>query len=486
MTDFSQELSRLTKNFKDLGNATVNGITTLLNLGANGAKTLQVGLIACYWALAAGIQVGWLPLVPKVIERFFSVPTFVEWAGSRMIELLDPTKYSLAKIAIDLSKNFSYPILKMATKIPVLGGLFTSAMLPYTVGTVIGLLFVSNLVQVFNEQYKVVNQQLNSLKQTKKKEYDEINGYDLVLMSDLRDKNSNHAEPYKLYLSEDGNYIARDLAGKVHQSALPKDIGDLNNLELKLNNPEFESVKAKILDYTSKQGHTVKGNLLRYLQFYAMTVASTGFADANKAFPMRLILSVGAPSCAFLVGCLCGIQPAIALSYAVKLSWAGWALPYGVIGALGAVQKGASSIYETWWPEDHNKNRADKAKREKQEALLEEQRLDATGDKGYRLTDEPNLGQFTNNQYAGDPQNVAAQKEAERLEKRRLALEAHYSRCPVPGKTAQEAAQEALQPRPVPVVMSRVTPSVEPSTANLGLQPDNTATNKDSNRPSFD
>lgn len=481
MTDLNTGLSRITKNFKDLFEFGFNGIQKFFNLGAIGTQYIQAGLIACYWGLAAGIQIGFLLFVPKAIEKFLSMPKFVEWLGNRTLELFDPAKYSTAKIFIDLGKNLSYPILNAATKIPVLGGLFTKAMLPWTVGTVIGVLFVSNLYQVINEQYKVVCQQLNSLKQTDKKRYDEINGYDLVLMSDLRDNNSINAEPYKLYLSEDGNYIARDLAGKVHQSALPKDIGDLNNLELKLNNPEFESVKAKILDYTSKQGHTVKGNLLRYLQFYAMTVASTGFADANKAFPMRLILSVGAPSCAFLVGCLCGIQPAIALSYAVKLSWAGWALPYGVIGALGAVQKGASSIYETWWPEDHNKNRADKAKREKQEALLEEQRLDATGDKGYRLTDEPNLGQFTNNQYAGDPQNVAAQKEAERLEKRRLALEAHYSRCPVPGKTAEEATQEALRARPVPVTFTPVSSPVEPFVANPGQQ----SSNKPTDKPGF-
>lgn len=495
MEGFKEELSRITKNFKDLFEFSRSGIEKLfnLNLGSKSIKVLRSLGSVVHWGVAAVIQLGFMPfvstIVPKAIEKFVFVPKLFEWAGNGIITLFNANNIVVTGIFIPLRKHFIYPLLYTVSQLPLVGWLFTKAMLPWTVGTVIGVLFVSNLYQVFDEQFKVVSQQLNSLKQTNKKEYDEINGYDLVLMSDLRDNNSINAEPYKLYLSENGNYIARDLAGKVHQGILPKDI-DLKNLDEKFNNPEFKSVKSKILDYTSKEGHTVKGNLLRYLQFYGMMVANTGFADANKAFYMRFALSLGASSSAFLVGCLCGIQPAIALSYAVKLSWAGWALPYGVIGALGAVHKGYASIYETWWPTDHNKARADKRALEKQEALLEQQRLDATGDRGHRLTDEPvPRSSLTNNQGATPsdltPEALAAAKEAEKLEKRKQVLKALYERSPMPGKTTEEAVQEALRARPVPVTFTPVSPREEPPVANAGQQPDNKDKSKPSDKPGF-
>lgn len=470
MAGFNEEFSRIAKNFKDLAEFGINGIQKLFNFGAKGSKLTQTGLIGLYWGVAAILQVAFAPWLFSKL-------------GNGVLALANSDSI-LMKFAIQTVGNFSYRTLSLLEHLPVVGTLFSKAYLPWAVTGVIGVLFASNLLQVINEQNKTIRQQLNSLKQINKKAYDEINGYDLVLISDLRDNNVINAEPYKLYLSNDGKYIARDLNGKVHQSSLPKNLVDLTDLDEKLNNPEF---KSKVLDYTSKEGHTVKGNLFRYLQFYATTVASTGFEEAVKASSMRFVLSMGVPAFAFFFACLCKVQPGIALSNAVWLSVAGWALPYGAIGALGAVHKGYTSIYETLWPIDHNKARADRAKLEKQQALEEEQLLDKKGDRGHRLTDEPNLGQFTNNLNTDpNPLEAAAQKEAESAEKRRLALEAHYSRHPVVGKTPQEAAQEALQPRPVPVVMSRVSPVVEPVVANAGQQLDNTATAQPGQKPSFD
>lgn len=78
---------------------------------------------------------------------------------------------------------------------------------------------------------------------------------DFLLKSNLRDNDPENAEPGKLYLANDGSYIARDHKGIVHQDTLPQNAGiNLNNLESNLNNPAFKNA---ILDITSKKEHTL-------------------------------------------------------------------------------------------------------------------------------------------------------------------------------------------------------------------------------------
>lgn len=399
MTDFNAESSRITKNFEDFFNVSLNAAKKLFNFGVTGTKALQVGSIGLYWGVAALVQVAFAPM-------FFS------WLGNSVLSLANSNSI-LAKLVIQLGKDFSYFVLRSAMKIPLVGGLFSQAVLPWVVTGVIGVLFASNLYQVINEQNKVIRQQVSQLEQQAKDNPD--------------------------------------------------------NLELQQQLAEIKTS-------------------LGYLKFYALTVASSGFVEANKAFPMRFVLSIGVPAFTFYFGCLCGVQPGIALSTAISWSWAGYILPYGVIGALGAINNAACSIKEIISPVDHNKVRTDKAALEQQQALLEQQGLDSGVDRGNRLTDEPPVvtSQPTNNSDATPPDMTPEEaKEAEELENRRQVLEAVYRRNPIPGKTAEEAAQEALQRRPASVTFTQVSPPVEPSVANAGQQPANTDTAKPSDKPAF-
>ena len=83
-------------------------------------------------------------------------------------------------------------------------------------------------------------------------EYTILFEYDLVLMSDLPEQNPEKAAPYVIYLSETGNYVVRDLDGKVQHGQFEKNKIDLSYLSKRLGNSDF---KNKILSIISNESH---------------------------------------------------------------------------------------------------------------------------------------------------------------------------------------------------------------------------------------
>ena len=78
-------------------------------------------------------------------------------------------------------------------------------------------------------------------------------GYTLVLMSTLPENNRKKAEPGKIYLADNGDYIVRGLNGKVHKGKIDTREINFQNLDTKLTNNNF---KQKILEITNLFGHT--------------------------------------------------------------------------------------------------------------------------------------------------------------------------------------------------------------------------------------
>lgn len=129
-----------------------------------------------------------------------------------------------------------------------------------------------NYIRVLHEEYKGIYQHMllgdNQELRTKKfsdefhnelyKDLEDrikqtLYGYDLELMSQLPDNDINNAQPGKIYLSEHGNYAVLDSKGKVQKGSLSDSSLDLKNLANRLND---EMLKKKILEITSKAGHT--------------------------------------------------------------------------------------------------------------------------------------------------------------------------------------------------------------------------------------
>lgn len=81
--------------------------------------------------------------------------------------------------------------------------------------------------------------------------------YELALMSEIK-KDENRAEPYKIYLADDGSYVVQDRFDheKLHRGKLPPSI-KLDNLQSRLTDPDL---KQAILEVTSNRDQTHWGD----------------------------------------------------------------------------------------------------------------------------------------------------------------------------------------------------------------------------------
>ncbi|OGV28801.1 MAG: hypothetical protein A3E88_06055 [Legionellales bacterium RIFCSPHIGHO2_12_FULL_35_11] len=103
-------------------------------------------------------------------------------------------------------------------------------------------------------------------------------GYDLDLMSSLPNGDPNQAKQGKIYLSGNGVYVVRDVAGIVHRGQLEFAI-NLEQLEQKINEPAF---KAVILEKTSRAvGYTISNECFN-VELNALAKAGFNNLDIDK------------------------------------------------------------------------------------------------------------------------------------------------------------------------------------------------------------
>lgn len=201
------------------------------------------------------------------------MPVFFYCTAQAVINMANTNNW-LINFFIELSKKISIKSLVWMEQLPIIGGLFTPTVLPWVVKLAIGILFISHCQQTWDEQLKIVNQQLR------------------------------------------------------HQGQ--QDIG-----------------------------------VIQYCTLYIKTL----FAQNEKNFAMRFLLSLGVPTFYFLFSCLSGVSPVIALSNATWLSAIANLVPYGLAGTgnslLGIAEPVFSGIAKlsewfvqakAWWNATPNPN----------------------------------------------------------------------------------------------------------------------------------
>jgi hypothetical protein len=347
------EAKRIGANFVELYQFAMAAIQT-------GRKALKVTSIAASGLIRATVEVGMFPTAIYAGLSFFA-----------------NTNNILVAFPIELLKKTAIGGLNFLSKLPVVGGIFTQAVLPSVVIGVLGVLFISNVIQVVSEKNKIFRQAMRQLEQA----------------------------------SQD--------------------------------NPAAK-----------QQFDLVNNNILANWQFYLSTVATLTPEEDKKSFAMRFLLSLGVPAFYFGFNCLCGVNPAIALSNSVTLSFVANFVPYGLINALGAVNNAVTKIQQALNPVDHNQVRAQRAA---QEALLNQVRAEQQQRQGgHRLDAQQQAAPASNSLPAPLPAPLSSE-EAQREELRTKRLE-HF------------LPAAALAQRPEPVIMSRAPAAAGTNPAGTSAQ----------------
>lgn len=230
------------------------------------------------------------------------------------------------------------------------------------------------------------------------------------------------------------------------------------------------------------------------MQFHISTIASLGPQEEKKAIAMRFLLSLGVPAFVGMFASLYGVPGATILYWTTRLSVVANFMPFGLMGALVAVQNGFNSIYQTWNPVDHNARREkEKEEREALEAQNElEQKRALNKSQGInRLTDDepgptnPRASTTNATQISSEAARRASLTQAEEirlkrlenlLQSKKITLEAFEEEK----RKSANRINKVLEPSPTPVVFSNAQTEPQPvqfSSTPKPTEPENSADN---------